>query len=102
MGLLPEWLEKVEEFEWDEGNRDKNWEKHRVPNGQAEEVFFHRPLLFFESGQPSLESRYLLLGQSGGGRKLAVVFTVRGKRVRVISARDMSRKERGIYEGSDQ
>ena len=88
-------------FEWDEGNRDKNWIKHRVSNAECEEVFFNQPLVVgFDSQHSDKENRYYALGVTNLGRKLFVVFTLRNKRIRVISARDMSRKERKIYEGS--
>lgn len=88
-------------FEWDEGNAYKNREKHRVSLGEAEQVFFNHPLVVEEdvkhSGQ---EGRLYALGATDGGRRLFVVFTLRGRLIRVISARDMSRTERKIYESS--
>ena len=51
------------------------------------------------SGQ---EARYAALGRTTAGRWLAVVFTIRGTLIRVISARDMSRRERRVYEGARQ
>ncbi|MBA3345192.1 MAG: BrnT family toxin [Gemmatimonadales bacterium] len=44
------------------------------------------------------EPRYAALGEADAGRRLSIVFTLRGTLVRVISARDMSRPERRIYE----
>lgn len=86
-------------FEWDDGNVDKNWEKHGVRASECEEVFFNRPLLVLEnSSQSDDELRQLALGQTHAGRRLFLVFTVRETRVRVISARDMTRKERRIYD----
>lgn len=86
-------------FEWDAGNRDKNRERHQVSAGECEELFFLRPLLV----APDLphsggESRYAALGRTVEGRRLTIVFTIRGTRIRVISARPMSRKERRLYE----
>ena len=86
-------------FDWDEGNLLKNWEKHDVSVAECEQVFFNRPLL----AQPDVkhskaETRFYVLGQSDTGRPLFVVFTIRDQKIRVISARDMSRKERGSYE----
>ncbi|RMF56704.1 MAG: BrnT family toxin [Calditrichaeota bacterium] len=92
-------LSTLSGFDWDEGNRSKNWEKHRVSTVECEEVFFNRPLLLFPDVKHSqYEPRYYVLGHTNAGRRLFVVFTVRGNRIRVISARDMSRKERKIYE----
>jgi uncharacterized DUF497 family protein len=86
-------------FEWDEGNRAKNWEKHRVSPAECEQVFFNEPLLLFpDTAHSQHEPRYYILGHTNAGRRLFVVFTVRGNLIRVISARDMSRKERKLYE----
>ena len=86
-------------FEWDDGNRDKNWEKHQVSNSECEEVFFNLPLLLQpDKSHSQSEARYYVLGQTNAGRRLFIVFTIREKKVRVISARDMSRRERMIYE----
>ena len=85
-------------FDWDEGNVDKSWDKHAVRASECEEVFLNRPLLVHEDPRHSTdERRHLALGQSHSGRRLFVVFTVRSDRIRVISARDMSRKERRSY-----
>jgi uncharacterized protein len=86
-------------FQWDAGNTEKNWELHQVSQGECEQVFFNRPLLVAPDVEHSgREPRYAALGESNVGRRLALVFTIRGALVRVISARDMSRRERRIYE----
>lgn len=86
-------------FQWDAGNADKNSELHRVSQGECEQVFFNRPLLAApDAAHSEHEPRYAALGQTDAGRRLGVVFTIRGTLVRVISARDMSRRERRIYE----
>lgn len=88
-------------FEWDEGNQGKNWEKHGVSVGEAEEVFFDKhKRLYPDPIHSSKESRKIIIGQTKKKRMLFVVFTVRKKYVRVISARDLNRKERGLYEKS--
>jgi uncharacterized DUF497 family protein len=85
-------------FEWDKGNRDKNWLKHRVDNSECEQIFFNRPLIIhFDKRHSVKEDRFYALGHTDLGRKLFIVFTIRGTKIRVISARDMSRKEREIY-----
>ena len=90
-------------FEWDEGNATKNWDRHRVTQAECEEVFFLEPLLVSEDPAHSeAETRYYALGQTSASRKLFVVFTVRGERIRVISARTMSRRERRIYERAQE
>lgn len=88
-----------EGFEWDKFNAGKIREKHRVLPSECEQVFFNRPLVVSGDREHSAkENRYYALGQTDAGRKLFVVFTVRKKRLRVISARAMSRKERKVYE----
>jgi uncharacterized DUF497 family protein len=85
-------------FEWDTGNADKNWDLHQVTRGEAEGVFFNRPFIVApDSAHSQREPRYAALGRTDQGRQLTVVFTVRAALVRVISARDMSRRERRIY-----
>lgn len=86
-------------FEWDEGNLLKNWQKHKVSAAECEQVFFNRPLVALPDEQHSNdEPRYYALGQCDSGRYLFIAFTVRKKHIRVISARDMSRRERKGYE----
>lgn len=86
-------------FGWDEGNASKNWERHNVTQAECEEVFFLEPLLAYEDAAHSeTEARYYALGQTTAARTLFVVFTLRSERVRVISARPMSRRERRVYE----
>jgi len=88
-------------FDWDEGNVEKNWELHRVAFWEAEEVFFNHPLVIAPDRKHSVsEPRYLSLGQADSGRRLFVSFTVRGPLVRIISARDMTRRELRSYEQS--
>jgi uncharacterized DUF497 family protein len=89
-------------FDWDSGNRDKNWLKHQVTNLECEELFFNKPLLIADDLQHSdQEQRYFALGQTDDGRMLFVAFIVREKKIRVISARDMSRRERRMYVEAD-
>ncbi len=86
-------------FEWDDGNSSKNWDKHQVTGSETEEVFFNRPIRVAAShAGSSTEERYAALGQTSDGRLLTVVFMIREDRIRVISARSMSRRERRIYE----
>jgi uncharacterized DUF497 family protein len=95
-------LSAITGFDWDDNNREKNWDKHGVLASECEEVFFNLPLLL--QGDPAhsqKESRYYVLGHTIAGRRLFIAFTVRGDKVRVISARDMSKKERSVYEQID-
>jgi uncharacterized DUF497 family protein len=87
------------EFQWDEGNNQKNFLKHGVTQSECEEVFFNSPLLVADDKEHSQnEIRYYVLGQTDASRLLFVVFTVRGAALRVISARDMSSKEKRSYQ----
>jgi hypothetical protein len=88
-------------FDWDEGNLLKNWEKHKVSAAECEQVFFNRPLIASPDPAHSAgEARFYALGQNDAGRLLFLVFTVRESLIRVISARDMSHKERKAYQTS--
>jgi len=91
---------KVIGFEWDTGNAGKN-ARHGVSMAEAEQAFFNFPLLVLADTRHSeTESRFHALGKTNEGRRLHVTFTLRdgGQFIRVISARDMHRKERMIYE----
>jgi len=94
-------LTQIEGFDWDEGNERKSLEKHSVNQSEAEQVFFGSPLFLLEDVRHSqTEPRFQALGKTEAGRPLHITFTTRekGKRIRVISARDMNRKERKVYE----
>lgn len=96
-------LTKISGFDWDDGNARKN-EKHGVSMAEAEQVFFNAPLLVLEDAVHSYqEPRLHALGKTDDGRTLHITFTLRqsGELIRVISARDMHRKERAIYEKTD-
>lgn len=91
-------LKECTGFEWDEGNAAKNWDKHDVSQSECEQVFFNRPLIVRrDSTHSKTESRYYVLGKTDTGRLLFVVFTTRKKLIRVISARDMSKREERRY-----
>ena len=90
-------------FEWDKGNFDKNWSKHRVTPFECEQVFFNHPLVVVpDKAHSEKEARFYVLGQSDAGRLLFVVFTVRKDLIRVISARDMTRPEKGVYNAHEE
>ena len=96
-------LPAIVSFDWDDGNARKN-EKHGVSQSEAEEVFFDQPLLLLEDARHGgQELRYHALGKTHEGRMLHITFTLRkdDTLIRVISARDMHRKERTIYEQAD-
>ena len=96
-------LSRIAGFDWDAGNARKN-EKHDVSMAEAEQIFFNMPLLLLEDEKHSQrEARHHALGRTDTGRLLHLTFTLRkaGSLIRVISARDMHRKERTIYEQTD-
>ena len=85
-------------FQWDDANAYTNWERHRVTPEEAEDVFFNEPLVVRSDLRHSTrEKRYYALGQTSSGRRLFIAFPIRGSLLRVISARDMNRKERSTY-----
>ena len=91
-------IPEFEGFDWSGGNAEKNWKRHRVTPLEAEQVFFNTPLLCGADPKHSQgECRFFVLGQTEEGRELFIAFTLRGRRLRVVSARDMSRKERRVY-----
>ena len=93
-------LAKITSFDWDEGNARKS-EKHGVSMAEAEQVFFNTPLLVLEDIKHSRkELRLHALGKTNKVRFLHITFTLRDadEKIRVVSARDMHRKERAIYE----
>lgn len=84
-------------FEWDEGNSEKNWIKHKVSRSECEQVFFNLPLVVSDDPKHSQEeNRYFALGKTDGSRGLFIVFTIRRDAIRVISARDMNKMEKRI------
>lgn len=91
-------IEKAFEFEWDKGNIGKN-KKHRVEDKETEEAFFDKHRFIFKDKVHSKhEERFRILGKTKRGKLLFIVFTKRGKRVRIISARDINKKEAYLYE----
>jgi len=92
-------LGNITGFDWDAGNERKNQDKHGVSKYEAEQVFFNTPLLLLDDEKHSeSEQRFHALGRTDEARLLHVTFTIRKNKVRVISARDMHRKEKKVYE----
>lgn len=93
-------------FEWDAHNAGKNWRRHHVAPAECEQMFFNRPLITAQDAKHSekaeKENRFYALGRTDKSRMLFVVFTVRANRIRVISARDMNRKERKVYTAHEE
>lgn len=89
-------------FDWDEGNRGKNL-RHAVQDWECEQIFFNEPLVVLGDPKHSLaEDRFAAFGQTDSGRMLVVIYTIRNQKIRVISARDMNKKERQFYENTTQ
>jgi uncharacterized DUF497 family protein len=85
-------------FEWDTGNALKVVGRHNVEPGECEQAFFQEPFVVsYDASHSETEPRWRALGRTVAGRLLFVVFTLRGTLVRVLAARDMSRKERRVY-----
>ena len=82
------------------GRRQSGQERHqaRVSAEEAEQVFAHQPLLVQADVKHwQTEPRLCAWGRTAAGRRLSLVFTLRGNKIRVISVRPMSRKERTLY-----
>lgn len=91
-------LKKLVEFEWDKGNIEKN-KKHKVEDREAEETFFDKNKKIYKDLIHSIkEPRFILLGKTKKNRILYIVFTQRKNKVRIISARDISKREVYLYE----
>ena len=85
-------------FEWDKGNIDKNWVKLKVGPGECEQIFFNHPLVVQDDiAHSTTEKRYYALGRTDLKRNLFIAFAIRNKHIRVIFARDMSRKEKEVF-----
>ena len=96
--LIKKHLYNCTGFDWDEGNTSKNWLKHKVTPSECEQVFFNQLLVVqCDPEHSAKEERYYGLGQTDLKRTLFISFTVRNNLIRIISARDMSRKERRVY-----
>jgi len=94
-------FDRIVGFEWDAGNARKSEVKHRVTQSEAEEIFFNKPLLISMIETHGTQARrFLALGKNQKALRLTVVFTLRqdATLIRVISARDLHRKERQLYE----
>jgi len=91
------------EFEWDDGNNVKSYSKHGVSCLEAESVFQDMQRLDFRDPLHSKdETRFVTLGRSNRPRVLFLAWTLRKTKVRVISVRPASRKERVIYEKKEK
>lgn len=96
-------LSKCTGFEWDKRISEKIKIKHGVTSVECEQVFFNLPIIAGNDEKHSeTENRFYVLGQTDSNRLLFLVFTVRNDKVRVISARDMNKKEKGAYKTHEE
>jgi uncharacterized protein len=93
-------LPSVLVFEWDRGNEQKNWLKHKVTSEEAEEPFFSDDYIILEdtAHTGSAEQRFILLGKTNKERMLFIMFTIRTEKIRIISVRIANKKEVIFYE----
>lgn len=95
MRLIPQPVQ----FDWDQGNINKNIARQKIKNEEAEEIFVNQPIVLLKDKKHSQkEKRLMVLGMTDKQRLLSVIFTRRGDKIRIISARPISRKERRLYE----
>ncbi len=95
---MSEVLKQCSGFQWDKGNSGKNWIRHQVTDTESEQIFFNKPLIVTDDPKHSQsEKRWYALGRTDLNRLLFAVFTIRKNLIRVISIRDMNKKERKIY-----
>jgi uncharacterized protein len=91
-------IKECDGFDWDDFNINKNWNRHLVNYTECEEIFFNEPIIVSNDVKHSAqEDRYFSLGNTNNNRLLFIVFTIRKRKIRVISARDMNKNERKIY-----
>ena len=86
-------------FDWDENKAVSNLSKHGVSFEEAKTVF-DDPLYvdFYDPAHSDEEDRYLIVGESSQRRLLIASYTERGNLIRLISAREVTRTERKVYE----
>jgi uncharacterized protein len=101
--VISDVLAKCTGFEWDKHNSEKIKTKHNVTPAECEQVFFNLPLIAGSDEKHSqIEARFYVLGQTEAARLLFLAFTVRNDKVRVISARDMNKNERRVYQTHEE
>ena len=86
-------------FEWDVGNENKSWLKHQISKEECEHIFNREDSIVFKDiKHSSSELRYVIIGKNLEQRLLFIAFTIRQDKIRVISARPASGRERKLYE----
>ena len=90
-------------FQWDEKKAKQNIKKHRVPFEEAATVFADPLSLTIDDPMHSTaEQRFVTMGSSLRGRLLVAVHADRGERIRIISARKATARERKVYEEGEE
>ena len=87
----------IDGFEWDSGNEFNSYDKHNINKKEAEDIFNNYPLFFGRGKNKESEERMLAYGKTNSDKLLTLVFTIRKNKIRIISARQQSRKERIVY-----
>lgn len=91
-------VKKVFEFEWDKGNSEKP-RKHSLTLEETEEAFLDDNKVIFGDWKHSVtEQRITLLGKTSKGQLLNITYTMRGNKIRIITARPVNKKEVKLYE----
>ena len=91
-------LADIDSFDWDTGNLNKNWLKHKVERAECEQLFFDQPIYMSDQDHSQQEPRFQTLGLTNFNRLLFIVFTVRNNKIRIISARNSNKREQAIYQ----
>ena len=92
-------LSKITGFEWDQGNIDKSYHKHGVTPKEAEESFLDENVFLQEDIKHSeKEERFITISKISKNKMLFSIFTIRNKKIRIISTRTANKKERRLYE----
>ena len=87
-------------FEWDKGKNESNFSKHGI-RFEDSLMVFKSPMVIVEDTRYDYgEARYIGIGKNDKGTFYTVVYTLRGDKIRIISARKAHRKERLMYENS--
>jgi len=93
-------FEKVDGFDWDEGNIDKNLKKQGIDCREAEEIFLDVNSIHLEDNKHSIrEVRCARIGKSFSGQILIAIFTIRKNKIRIVSVRCVNKKEKKLYLG---
>lgn len=92
-------IKNVIGFEWDNGNKGKNFLKHSIKDEECEEIFFdYKKKILTDKIHSGKEERHILIGKTKKQKLIFLVFTIRKNKIRVISARDLNKKEYKLYE----